>query len=262
MKIKGFIITGILLAAAGGGITGYAATREDFNFEELSHTEVELEEKSYSSETISSIFLTVAADNVKIVESDTEEIKIIGKKTEYMQYIYTVDEEAKALTIEQKYEKNWFLKIFSFNPFGWNQELKTPYTIFVPKSGLKSMELTVAAGNTEINQQNIDSFSVHLNAGNVEIQNSVFNEINLEVNAGNCSAKNITAASLTAEVNAGNTEILSRITTLARIEVNAGNAILVLIGNAEDYSVNGKGNGSARIEVDVDLGNFRYSFKE
>lgn len=262
MKIRGFIIAGILLSAVGGGLTGYAATREDFNFEELSHAEVELEEISYSTEEISSIFLTAAADNVKIVESDTEEIRIIGKKAEYMQYIYTLDEPTKSLTIEQEYEKNWFFRIFSFNPFWWNQELKTPYTIFIPKTGLKSMELTVNAGNAEIEQQNIERFSAHLNAGNLVIRNSSFIEIGLEVNAGNCSAENIATATLTAKVNAGNAEILSRITTFAKVDVNAGNAVLELIGDAEEYCINGKGNGSASIEVNVDLGNFRYSFKE
>ncbi len=261
MKIKGFIITGVLVLAAGAGITGYAATRDDFNFEEIKDNSVEFEEISYTVDEVNSIYLDAAADNYKIISNDSNEIKILGKKTKHMRYTYTLD-ETKKLTILQEYDKKWYFHIFPFNLFGFWSDYNTPYTISLPENAIEALDLEVNAGNVVIENQTLKNLILDINAGNVEINNLNTETLDIEVNAGNIKALNLTTNTVLVEVNAGNANMQGKIIKGGSFNVNAGNIDLELIGKPEDYCVNGTGTGESRITSEVDAGNFEYRIKE
>lgn len=260
MKIRGFIVTGVLFAAVGAGITGYAASRDDFNYEEIQNVNVELEEKSYSAAEVDRIYLSASADSFKIIETDTDEIKITGKKTNYMSYTYTLED--KELTIQQEYEEKWYFRIFPFNLYQLWAEADTSYTIAIPKNAIAELHLEIHAGNIMIEHQELTRMVLDVNAGNVEILDTTIKEADIQVNAGNIKLTALTAEELQLIVNAGNVNANGRIIKSANFEVNAGNIDLELTGTEQDYCVNGKGNGAAVITGNADVGHFGYKYIE
>ncbi|MDE5714562.1 MAG: hypothetical protein K2I42_00340, partial [Anaeroplasmataceae bacterium] len=123
MKIRGFIIVGILLCIASAGLCGFAATRDDFVLEEV-YTDPNLERKEYELEEIHAISFKGAAEDLEIIYTE-DQSKIIYYDGKYKNY--NIQVESGVLTINQEY-KNHF---FHFNFFTY---ISNKCTIYINSS--------------------------------------------------------------------------------------------------------------------------------
>ena len=275
MKIRGFIITGVILLAAGAGITGYAATREDFN-KDMFTGGVTFSEISYNGEDsgkVENVKFNASADYINIVKSDTNEIKMNVKESAFYSYTYQINEETNTLEINQVKKEEWpFLIAFSF----WNEE---PFVLELPNT--VALEVELNAGALKINDLDLNDVKLHMNAGATKLDNVVAKNVNLDIDAGAASFENVTFDDLTVKLNAGALEFKNAsvnsfvadidagsfeykgvVKTSATLEVSAGSGDIVLTDGADNYTVNGIGNGAAQIHYTCSAGSVKVSYAE
>lgn len=255
MKIKGAIISGILLLGVGLCVTGYATTRDDFNFEEISKSQFEIEENTFDADIVG-IKCDIKAENIKIVPTEEDEIKIKSKESEELSYTFTIDEE-NYLNVVQKINKSW--GFIDWNIFNINKTTE-PLIIELPTDHLYNLNLDVNAANLEVKDLDFKTIDLKCNAGNIDMINCDIDVLNVDIDAGNLDFKDFTINELKCKLNAGNADFKVEITKSAELTCNAGNIDIILKGGRDKYSVNGVGNGDIKIitkknvsDIDIDF---------
>ena len=223
MKIRGFIIVGVLLCLAGIGICSFAATRDDFVLEEV-YTDPSLEKKEYIIQNLDEITYSGSAEDLEIVYTE-EESKIIYYEGKYKQYKIT--EEEGNLVISQD-NKNHFFNFAFFN-FG-----SSKCTIYVNQD-LKELNITMNAGQMILTDLNVQSVFVDINAGNSVVNHCTFELFKADVDAGNMKVKNTIVKDMNIDFSAGNFNFHGDILSSAHIYLSAGQLKLDLIRQKEEY---------------------------
>ncbi|MDE5855927.1 MAG: DUF4097 domain-containing protein, partial [Anaeroplasmataceae bacterium] len=234
MKIKGFIITGIILTILGVGATAVASTQMDFkdgytglfadpNLEEKMETFGEIQKISYDGKD----------DNIEIIFSEGENT-FTYYESETLTYDVSYDEESKELTIVQSH---------SFTFFTFSLGKKATLTI---NSSLEELQMKAAAGNVGIKDLTITKADVDVSAGNLKIENSSILSLDLESDAGNVNLYDLAVDSSVFGVKAGNLKIENSKITSSVIHSNAGN-------------VNLKDSTFDTIEAKLNAGNLTFS---
>lgn len=270
MKVKGFIITGAILACLGLGLTAIASTQLNFN-EEVKNLYVDpsLEEKKETFRSIAKV----------VYEGDDESIDIIYQEGENsftyyegknLTYNVSYNEDTQELRIKQNH--SWSIFNFGF---------RNKKAIITINSALEAIELSVSAGNVGfkgvsiktgtldidagnlvIEDSNLTSLSVDASAGNIRIDRTNITEAILDLSAGNLKMQETSFDSIKATLSAGNLTFNGDILNNASFDLDAGNLNITLAREVSCYQVNGKGEGTSIILYEVNAGNKKITFKE
>lgn len=257
MKIKGSIISGVLLLGVGLCVTGYATTRDDFNYDELAKSEFEIVEDTFDAENLKGIKCDITAENIKIISTDNVNIKITSKKSEELNYTFSIDDE-NYLNVVQNIEKSW--GFIDWNIFNINKTVD-PLIIEIPKNSKYELFLDLKAANLEIKDLDFTKVDLLCNAGNIDMDNCNVDYLNVDVNAGNLDFNEFTIGELMCKMNAGNADFKAKITKSANLSCNAGNIDVILTDNKDNYTINGVGNGSVKILTEEDASDIDIKFE-
>lgn len=257
MKIKGFIISGVLLAAIGGGAMAYSTTISDFDFEKMKFN-VTMEEQSYTiKDEITSLKYNGIAEKLFVYKSETSEVMLEGYKSDYMDFTYSI-EDGK-LTINQKYVDKWYDFFFKFN--GWNY--KSPeFKLYLPEKEYNLIDLDISASSLELNNLNTKALKLNCKAGNVVIDSSSIGTLDASITAGNLEISDSKASIADLKIIAGNIDFIGEITTKGDFSTTAGNIEVTLPQSADFYKVNGVGSGEVEIVTTSNAGSIKLNFKE
>ncbi|MDE6655474.1 MAG: DUF4097 domain-containing protein [Anaeroplasmataceae bacterium] len=215
MKIKGFIITGIILTILGVGATAIASTQLDFQegFAGV-FADPNLEKKEETFGEIHKIVYDGKDENIDIIYSEGENT-FTYYESDTLTYDISYDEELKELTIHQNH-------MFTFFNFSFINK-KATLTV---NSSLEELQMKAAAGNIGIKDLEIQKANVDVSAGNLKIENSIIPILDLESAAGNVNLHDLTVDSSKLDVKAGNLKIEDSKIVNATIHANAGNVNL------------------------------------
>lgn len=288
MKIKGFIITGIILTLLGAGVTAVASTQIDFkNGFTGVFADPNLEEKEETFGEIQKIIYDGTDDNIEIIYSESENT-FTYYESDTLTYDVSYDEALKELTIVQKHAVTFFT--FSFGKkatltinssldelqmkaSAGNVGIKdltiakmnvdiSAGNLKIEHSNITTLELESSAGNVNLHDLSIDSSKLEIKAGNLKIEDSKLANSIIHGNAGNMDFKKTTFDTLEAKLNAGNITFSGDIITQAEFKVNAGNLNLTLARSHASYMVNGEGQGSTTILYNVSAGNKKIHYAD
>ena len=140
---------------------------------------------------------------------------------------------------------------------------------------IKSIEMTIDAGDIKMNGIKADYFYAEIDAGNFDIDNCTIRKAEFEVDAGNYNINNSSFEILSIDVDAGNIDIDDTAFTDLELNVSFGNVDVSGIANLDDYRIDcdidagiaqigghskgvsytSDGNGAGSIDVHVDAGN-------
>lgn len=254
MKVKGFIITGIVLLILGGGITAVASTRINFK-EEFNgvFTDPNLEEKNQNFGQIDRVVYDGTDENIDIIYGD--ENNFTYYESDSLTYEIDYDEQSKELKIIQNHK-------FSFFNFSF---LNKKATLSI-HSTLDSIDIDAKAGNIGIKDMTIATASLEVNAGNIKIEGSNFTTLQVKSDAGNVNVNHLTIETGNFDIKAGNLKIVESNIKKSTIVSNAGNVNLVTVYLEEiDTRLNAgnftfSGDILKRGEFKLDAGNMKLLF--
>ncbi len=168
MKNRSLIITLIVLLSIIAILLTifliYALTEKDFLFEYTSgiNSKNVILEKDYSINEIEKLDITSDAGEVKILESEDDNIKLIvyGKSSKDLNNIKTFENRDKSLNLEVLGERNKFIN-FGFRSFD--------IVIYAPKEALKEIKINNDLGDIEIENFEEASISLDQDCGDIDI---------------------------------------------------------------------------------------------
>ena len=168
MKLKYFIISGLLLIVIGlvACMVGYTNEGFDQSFDELT---TEVSTKTYSLEEVSKISFDSNVDELKIISSTGNEIKITTSVKGG--FYYDMNVEGKVLNIEK-----------DSNSIFTNGSCEV--VIEIPSSAIIDLEINVDTGEVDIENIKSSNINVEVNVGNAEIKNTDFVNLDVEVEVG------------------------------------------------------------------------------
>lgn len=270
MKVKGLIITGIVLAVVGISLTAVASTQININEEwNTMFVDPSLEEKKETFGDIVKIVYEGSDASVDIVYQE-EENSFTYYEGKNITYDITYDEALQELHIKQQHS-------FSFFNFSFGGR-KATLSIH---SSLEELSICVSAGNIGIKHMEINTGTFDIDAGNLKIEDTTFTSLDAELSAGNLNMNQSKATKAILELSAGNLKmeqtivdyIKARISagnltfkgdalSFAEFKLDAGNLKLNLDRESTAYQVNGRGEGASLILYEVSAGNKTIAFKE
>ena len=258
MKVRGFVIFGIVALIAGGSIAAYAATREDFELKKYSKEDVTINEVTYATTDLSKIYLDVKTDTVEILSENRENILIQNKIFDDLSY--TINLENNELSIIENNNSKWF-DFIRFEHLGKLHAFNSiPLVIKVPETLKVFYDIDVSAGTIKATNINASRIKVHASAGTVKLNNVKAEEANIDVSAGTVKIENAIVNDVTAHVSAGTCIYTGEIKEKGTFDVSAGTINLKFLDAQENYTVNGVGTGSVKITGTKSAGTFTYSF--
>lgn len=292
MKIKGLLITGILLLILGVGITAVAATQINFKDEFYGFfSDPTLEEKNETFAAIKKITYDGSDENLEIVYS-AEENSFTYYEGDYLTYDIQYDEEEKELHIIQNHSFSFIHFSFGFTNkkaiLSINSELEELLVdtgagnIALKGLTVKTTKLDVSASNLKLENMTIESLDIlssagnvnlnhvaakvakfDLKAGNLKIEESSLQSSTIDVSAGNVNLLNCSVETLDAKLSAGNLHFKGDILVHADVKLSAGNLELRLERGEGSYCVNGVGDaGMTTILYHLSAGNSKVYYEQ
>lgn len=289
MKIKGFLVTGIILCVLGIGATAVASTQIDFNeeFDGL-FTDPSLEEKEESFGEIVKVHYDGAEENLDIIYAEGENTFTYyeGKSVSYeIRY----DEDLKELFINQNRSFSFFsisfgrkkavlsinssLEEIEIDAAAGNVGIKNMTisrarldvnagNLKIENSRISALDIVSDAGNVRINQLSTDTGIIEVKAGNLKIENSNINSAKITADAGNVNLLDSTFTTLSIKLSAGNLTFVGDVLTEGEFRLSAGNLNMTLARSKNQYIVNGEGTGDTIILYKVSAGNTTVNYNE
>ena len=174
MKIKRFIITGILLSLIGAGICTIAATRDDFDIHNM-YVDPTIEEKRIELQEIEKITYDGTADYV-IVKQTEDVNSLVYYEGKHLSYAIEYHEEDKELIIRQEYTSSFF----NFSALSKGNK---PVILNI-NGPLDSLDFHLNAGKLSTENLTIKKGSIELNAGDIRFQGDILTQAIISINAG------------------------------------------------------------------------------
>lgn len=270
MKIKGLLITGILLLILGVGITAVAATQINFDEEFYGFfSDPTLEEKHQTFGAIQKITYDGSDENLEIVYS-SEENNFTYYEGDYLTYDIRYDEEAMELHIIQNHSFSFMHFSFGFANkkaiLSINSELEellvdtgagniglkgltvkttkldvSASNLKLENMTIKALDILSSAGNVNLNHVTVETSKFDLKAGNLRIEDSRLQSSTIDISAGNVNLSECLLETLDAKLSAGNLSFKGDIFVHADLKLSAGNLEMKLERGQSSYCVNGVG---------------------
>ena len=218
MKIKGFLIAGSIVFGIGLIVLVIVSLLPGFSYNNLKYP---VTEKQYNYDEILNVYYEGDVEGL-VIEGTT------GDNTEAMWYEVNYNETTKSISIIQKTKK------YSFS-IGNSRNDKP---VIVKING------------------DLEKLTVDIDAASLEVKDLTINSVNISIDAGKASFENTIISKGEMEIDAGKVEFEGKILTSLDASVDAGSIELELNQSESEFTVNGRGNGSIRLEIDVDAGDY------
>lgn len=244
MKIKGFVIAGVLLLAVGGGVAVYAANRSDFNVDNV-FLDANFEEKNKEFGEIVDVEFEGMAS--KFILSTTEETnKLSYSESTNFHYDIVYDELTKKLTIKQKIDQQ-------------TMNIRKTVAHLYLNHDLVNLAVNLKVGEVSIENVNFTNLDINVNAGSVELTKVVTTTGSIEVNCGDIDI-NATSDVIKLKTYTGSIEYSGFINSLLNVEISCGQGEINLYQDRSVYKINGVGDGSIDINYSVNVGKVDLDF--
>lgn len=262
MKIKGYIVSGLIFLSVGlvGLLIILAYNR--FDVRKIATENVVIVENTYN-EKVNKIKYDCKADNVVIRATDREDIYVKGKEINNYKYdVKIVDEQ---LVIECQYGK-WYETVFNLswlNAIGFSSE---QLLIEVPKSAELALDIDVKGGQLEVDGLKLNESTVNIKGGSFTAKNIDASKISLDVKGGTSSFEDSKVEELNLNMDATTTKLSNcligtwiakldastlnadtQVTVYASLKYSVSTITISLLGDKENYSVNGNGSGPVKV---------------
>ena len=224
MKIKGFLIAGIIFAILGIGLCIFAASLEGFKINST------YEQKKLEIGEVNSIRYEGSQDNLIIVPASDDKTHLNYYENNLYKYDINYNELTKELVITQK--GHHFFSIGNQN---------------------KNFKIEVYG---LVNNLDIDT-----SAGNIEVKYLDISNVNIDLDAGNITLENMNINKLCCNIDAGNFVYDGKILTSFIGDIDVGDCILKLSQISDEFVINDIGNGTIVINYDLDFGDFDIIYK-
>ena len=163
-----------------------------------------------------------------MIESTTGDNTVITYDSEVMWYEVNYNEETKTVSIHQK----------------------TKGFVFTIGNSRNDKPVVVKING------DLEKLTVDIDAASLEVKDLTINSVNISIDAGKASFENTIISKGEMEIDAGKVEFEGKILTSLDASVDAGSIELELNQSESEFTVNGRGNGSIRLEIDVDAGDY------
>ena len=208
MKLKGFIITGLLLIVAGFIVSIVGFSNEEFDLGNIGFAPT-IETYQYNVDEIDTIIYDSDVDELEIRPAAGNQIQIITKCVNG--FGYTINIEGKSLVIEQ----------FSDSIFA-NDSCEV--IIEIPQNALVNLDIEIDTGEVEIKNVKASNVSVLLDIGNVDITSVSFSNLNVEVDVGDIDINlNGSPADYTINGKGTGSKIVTAKTDIGELDIEYGN---------------------------------------
>ncbi|MDE7213682.1 MAG: DUF4097 domain-containing protein, partial [Anaeroplasmataceae bacterium] len=215
MKIKGFIISGIILSILGIGITAVASTQIDFDNEFVgAFDDPNLEQKEQTFGEITRVIYDASTEGIEIVYGEGDNT-LTYWESKRITYEITYDEDTKTLSIEQDYK-------FSF----FNFSIRNTKARLLLNSNLEEVEIDSSAGSVSIRGMTIGKADIEVSAGSVKLEDSSISNLKIDSSAGSVSLQDTTVDTSHFELSAGSLSMKDCSITEATIHSSAGGVSL------------------------------------
>ena len=243
MKIKGFVIAGIIFVILGIGLCIFAASLEGFKIDST------YEQKNLEIGEVNSIRYDGSQDNLIIVPASDDKTHLNYYENNLYKYDINYNELTKELVIIQKGHH-----FFSIG----NQNNNFKIEVY----GLvNNLDIDTNAGNIEVKYLDISNINIDLDAGNITLKNMNINKLYCNIDAGSFDSTNINSSTVNIDLDAGNILYDGKILTSFIGDIDVGDCILKLSQNSDEFIINDIGNGTIVINYDLDLGDFDIIYK-
>lgn len=230
MKIKRFIITGLILSLLGGGIAVCASLRKDFELRKALNDPT-LEEKRMDLKHLTSIEYHGQADDILIQKAETDSMTYY--EGTHCSYQIEYNEALGKLVVEQQWEPQFILQANGINPL----------VITVSEELLLNLEL-------------------HLNVGKITVKDLNILDLSCSVNAGDIEVKDTTIAAMEGSVNTGDIRYSGLLLKSCNLAVDVGYIELKLENHEMLCSINNHEDGLIWIDYKIHVGTAAITFKE
>ena len=224
MKIKGFLIAGSIVFGIGLIVLVIVSLLPGFSYNNLKYP---VTEKQYNYDEILNVYYEGDVEGL-VIEGTTGDNTVITYDSEAMWYEVNYNETTKSISIIQKTKK------YSFS-IGNSRNDKP---VIVKING------------------DLEKLTVDIDAASLEVKDLTINSVNISIDAGKASFENTIISKGEMEIDAGKVEFEGKILTSLDAGVDAGSIELELNQSESEFTVNGRGNGSIRLEIDVDAGDY------
>lgn len=229
MKIKRFLITGLILSVLGGGIAACASMRKDFELEKV-FEDPTLEEKKLSLDKVTTIHFEGPVEYLVLKEA--EESKVTYYEGKNRQYQLEYHQDTGVLEVAVSYQKKYFVDAVNHQPF------------------------TIELANT-LEEANID-----ISTGKVTIENIEIRQLTCNINVGDMEIKNTNLGIFEGVVHTGDIRYSGRIQQSLDAQVNCGYIELNLENTASECTINQTLEQYIPIYYHTNVGDSQINFKE
>lgn len=209
-------------------------------------------------EQTNAINITVPSNDVEIIGSDVEDIKITYCEDYQGETQYQVADGILNFKLANKIYINldflsWIYKDYSKTNtviIEIPNELTCDYNINISSGNLNINNITagelkavLSSGNVSINDFSANNTNLRSSSGNIKLNNaSIVNEVKLKVSSGNATLSNVNSKSLIATMSSGNTRISNCVTSSFTVSSQSGNIILERLQSQSITMKNSSGN--------------------
>lgn len=196
-----FVIIGLVLALAGGGILAVSIVKANSNDQQVVNTHV-------VKEAFDTIETNVTYADIDVKPAKDDKCTVECKETDSV--IHTVKVSDKKLKITNNDSRKWYDKyLLNFN------YLKMKITIYLPTKELESINLNVTTGDIKINEGfSVKSINVNKTTGDIEIvKATVDGDIKIKTTTGDIQIFDTTSKSLDIEGSTSDVTLTRFVTT-------------------------------------------------
>lgn len=222
--IKGFIIAGAIIFGIGLIAIVVVLLQPGFSYDSSKYP---VKETINNYGEILNLYYEGDVEGL-VIESTTGDNTVITYDSEVMWYEVNYNETTKSINIIQKTKK-----------FG-----------FSIGNGRNDKPVVVKING------NLEKLVVDIDAASLEVKDLTINSVNINVDAGKASFENTIISKGKMDIDAGKVEFEGKILSSLDASVDAGSIELELNQSESEFTVNGRGNGSIRLEIDVDAGDY------
>lgn len=196
---KVLIIILVTVLAAGIILVGVGLILSKGDLGGLFQKDVRTEKSIDEAETVTTLKLDVAADDIELYPSEDGLLHIEYWDSELRPFTYNFSNGTAELRQSTNYI-NWFqFRIYD------NKTMK----VYLPETVTETLSIKLASGTLEDKGclLNIENFRLNLSSGNANIKQSVVTSMDIHMASGNITLQNITANYLNANMSSGDFEL-------------------------------------------------------
>lgn len=197
--------------------------------------EVKEYHEAFSTQEIRNLKMKIPYGSLSILSGEVEKIEIHMESDRNEQWAFLVDED-DTLNIKSLQDENYFDHWWDMF-YNWNPEVTISIT--VPSTYIfDSMEISLSAGNIEMNHLNLRRLDANVSAGKLTMDNLNCEDLKTRNSAGSTWISNSEIKKINSEVSAGELKMRNVAFETLDFDISAGHIDAEVRGKKEDYNVN------------------------